>query len=182
MANIIPLVATARLVLRGVDSQDAADIARLMTPAVARWLASWPAPMTLEMAEARIARARAFAAERKALPLAIVRKADDRFLGWIDVVRTDDGKAGFGYWLGEEFHCQGYMREAAPAMLKLAMEVLDVTAAIAGCQPENASSIAVLEGCGMRCLGERMHYAPARHRDEPCLFYEITRDQLALSS
>ncbi len=176
MSIFEPLV-TDRLILRFIDSADAADVARMMTPAVARWLASWPAPMTVDMAEARIASARGWAAERKALSLAIVRAADRRFMGWIDAVRTDDGKAGLGYWLGAEFHGHGYMREAARATLDAAFDFLGVDTAIAGCQLDNAASIAVLESCGMRAAGERMHFASSRGRDEPCMFYEITRGQ-----
>lgn len=178
MNEIFPQLVTDRLILRCIDSADAPAVADMMTPAVARWLANWVTPMTVEMAAERIARARALAAEKKVMPLAVVRKADQRFMGWAGVSQYGEGKAGLGYWLGEPFHGQGYMREAAPAVLRAGMDFMRTDTIIAGCQPENAASIALLKRCGMRFIGERMHPAPARGRDELCWFFEITRDQL----
>lgn len=150
-----------------------------MTPEVARWLASWPAPMTIEMAATRIGKALAWAVEGKAMPFAIVRASDDRFMGWIEALLTPDRKAGLGYWMGQEFQGQGYMREAAHAVLMPAVKYLRVSAIYAGCQPDNAASIAVLEGCGLRFTGEGMYFAAARGREEPTRFYEASSDHLA---
>lgn len=179
MNGVFPPLATPRLILRCPESTDAEAISRLMTPGVADRLATWPAPMTPDLASTRIARALAWASERKAMPLAVIRIADGCFIGWIEITLTPDGKAGLGYWLGEEFHGHGYMREAAPEVFKVAVSYLGADGAIAGCQPENAASIAVLEGCGMRFIGERMYFASARNREELTRFYEITADQLA---
>lgn len=178
MTGIFSPLATSRLILRVLESGDAAEVARLMTPSVARWLASWPAPMTLEMASARIGKVLAFFGEGKALPLAIVRASDSRFLGWIEIVLTPEGQAGLGYWLGQDFQGHGYMREAAPAAVAAGAEYLGVHEVIAGCQPHNAASIAVLEACGLRFTGERMYFAAARGREEPTRFYGATADQL----
>lgn len=179
MTGVFPPLVTPRLILRALESADAAAMARLMTPQVAAWLASWPSPLTEGAAAARIAKALAWAAERKAMPFAILRASDGCFMGVIDIVLTPEGKAGLGYWLGEEFHGHGYMREAAPAALKAAVKHLGANGAMAGCQPGNAASIAVLEGCGMRFTGEGMYFASARGREKLTRFYEISADQLA---
>ena len=50
-----PLLRTDRLRLRPPRPEDAPSLAALMTPGVSRWMGSWPAPLTPEMAEARIA-------------------------------------------------------------------------------------------------------------------------------
>ncbi len=64
---------TARLKLRYVERSDAADISRSMTPAVSRWLISWPDPFTLAMAAERIDSARSALASCDMLPLVIER-------------------------------------------------------------------------------------------------------------
>lgn len=179
MNDIFPPLVTPRLLLRPLESADAAAMSRLMTPEIAAWLASWPSPLTEAAAAARIAKARAWAAERKAMPFAILRASDGRFMGVIDITLTPDGSAGLGYWLGEEFHGHGYMREAALAALKAAMKYLGTERAMAGCQPGSAASIAVLEGCGMRFTREGMYFAVARGREELTRFYEVSADQLA---
>ena len=167
-------IETERLRLRWVEPTDAPAGSRLMTPEVARWLASWPAPLSMKMAEERIARARARVQEKAALHLAIVRKDDSVFMGWIGAAALDPGRATFAYWLGKEFHGAGYMREAAPAALAAAFGFLNVSAVEAGAQLANAASFAVMKACGMRPIGERLTFAPSRQVEEMCAYYEAT--------
>lgn len=170
-------VETDRLRLRCVRPDDAAHIASMMTPAVSQWVATWPVPFTTEMAADRIEAACKAAKKGKALPCAVERQSDGAMLGWIGVHRdaADSRRGALGYWLGEAHHGYGYMREAAPAVVAAAFERLDLDVIEAGAQPGNAASFAVLRGCGMVPTGERMVFAPARGRDELCLFYEVLR-------
>lgn len=168
---------TERLRLRCVCPDDATPISRMMTPDVSRWLASWPVPFTTDMAIERIASARRAFIEGRALPCAIERRADGVFLGWLGMTRNEAGarRAMLGYWMGEAHHGQGYMREAAPAAMKVAFDRLDLDAIEAAAQPANDASVAVLRGCGMVAAGERMIFASARSRNELCLLYEAVR-------
>ena len=149
----------------------------MMTPAVSQWVASWPTPFTREMAVERIAGARAAVDKEMALPCAIERRSDGVLLGWIGVTRDAvDGRLGaLGYWLGEEHHGRGYMREAVPALVDMAFRRLDLDKIEAAAQPENAASFAVLRRCGMEPVGERMIFAAARGQEERCLVYETAR-------
>lgn len=178
-ANADPFdpVKTARLKLRCVRPGDAARTSAMMTPAVSRWVASWPVPFTPEMAAERIAAARKAAEEGRALPFVVERRSDGALLGWVGVNRDamSNRRGVLGYWLGEEHHGYGYMREAVSAVVAAAFEKLNLDVIEAGAQPGNAASFAVLRGCGMTPAGERMVFAPARDRDELCLFYEAAR-------
>ncbi len=149
-------------------------MSRLMTPGVARWVASWAYPFTAEMAEERIRINRARAVEGKGMPCAVVRKEDGQFMGYIGLFATEPGRAAFGYWLGEDFHGQGYMREAAPAVLRAGFELLGVKVIEAGAQLANVASFAVMKACGMRAVGERMTFAASRQMEELCAYYEAT--------
>jgi ribosomal-protein-alanine N-acetyltransferase len=168
---------TERLRLRCVQSEDAAQVSRLMTPAISRWVASWPVPFTPEMAAERIAAAREAAEMGRLLPFAIERRFDGVLLGWISVTRDakDDRRGELGYWLGEEHHGRGYMREAAAVVVAAAFDRLGLEVIEAGAQPGNVDAFAVLRGCGMASTGGRTVFAPARGHDELYLFYETAR-------
>ena len=176
MPDPFPAVETARLALRCVQVADAQATAALMTPEVGRWVARWPTPFTTAMAAERIEQSRTAAAAGNALPFAIVERASAALIGWITVHRdaADTRRGSFGYWLGEAYHGQGYMREAAPAALRAGFDRLDLDVIEAGAQPGNDASIAVMRACGMTPIGTRMVPAPARGRDELCHMFEIT--------
>jgi [ribosomal protein S5]-alanine N-acetyltransferase len=168
------IIRTARLVLRVPEMRDAPQIAAMVTPAVSASLGAWPTPFTLDMAEERVAQARARAMAGKALPWVMERQADAMVLGWIDVVRHPAllARATIGYWLGEAHHGQGYMREAAGPAIADALARLRLDAIEATTHRDNLRSQAVLLGAGMRLVGPVTHYATARERDEPCLLFE----------
>ena len=170
-------IETPRLRLRCPRQEDATSISEMMTPAVSRWLASWPVPFTAAMAAERITAARQAVSAGTALLFLIERREDGLPVGWIGVVRDRpaDRSATLGYWLGEAYQRHGYMREAAPAAVAAAFSLLGLEAVEAAAQPENAASFAVLRSCGMVPAGECMVFASARQREELCLRYEIKR-------
>lgn len=176
-AEPFPPVGTARLLLRCVRPGDAAALSAMMTPAVSRWVAYWPVPFTVAMAERRIADARRAAAEGRALPLAVERRADGAVLGWVAVNRdaADPRRGTLGYWLGEAHQGRGTMREAAAAAVAAGFTLLGLDVIEAAAHPGNAASFAVMRGCGMAPAGERVLFAPARQRDELCLIHEVRR-------
>jgi ribosomal-protein-alanine N-acetyltransferase len=170
---------TARLKLRCICRRDALPTSQLMTEPVSRWVANWPCPFSEEMAAKRIAMMRRLAIGGDALPLAITRKPQDELIGWIGLVRNEDARthASLGYWLGEVYQGQGYMGEALATVIGEGFLRLDLQTIEAAAQPENAASIALMRACGMLEKGMRSVFAPARNRDEPCIFFEIERPQ-----
>ncbi len=58
------------------------------------------------------------------------------------------------------------MQEAAPAYLAALRERLSLGSVEAACQPENRGSARVLAACGLRRVSARLHFTPARNRDE----------------
>jgi len=166
-------IETARLVLRPVEPADAAATAALLTPAVSRWLASWPQPCSTDLVADRIAEHRRAAAAGDALTLALVRKADGALLGWLGVYREPSAPtvASLGYFVGEAHQRQGYVAEAAAALLPVALAKLRLERIEAAAQLDNAGSIAVLRGLGLAYVGERAVFASARGREELCAVY-----------
>ncbi len=96
-----------------------------------------------------------------ALPLFIIRRSDETVLGAItlDHIRRGPAQAGTtGYWIGETFARQGYMREAIAAVVHYAFTALDLSRIEAGCLPENTPSRALLESCGYKYEGVAQSY------------------------
>ena len=153
-----------------------------MTLEVSRWVAYWPVPFTEEMAKARIKASRALAYAGDALPFGVVEKSSSAFIGWamLDRDRRDCRRGLFGYWLGEKYHGNGYMRELAGVVIDAGFKLLDLEVIEAGAQPGNTASFAIMRGCGMNPSRTGMVYAPARQRDEFCQFYEVQRRGLDL--
>ena len=176
-----PAVETARLRLRTVDERDAPAAARLMTPAVSQWLASWPSPLDESGAAARLRRMREATLQGQALCFAIEGREDNVLMGMVLVVRAkyDARRGDLGYWLGERFHRHGYMAEAATAAVAEAFTRLELDAIEAGAQPGNEASFATMRRLGMRLIDERPVWAESRGREERCAYYEITRTEHA---
>lgn len=95
-----------------------------------------------------------------ALPLFLVRR-DGVLLGAItlDNIRRGPAQSGtIGYWIGQPFARQGFMREAIGALVHHAFTAMDLSRVEAACLPENAASRGVLEGSGFKYEGVAQSY------------------------
>lgn len=96
-----------------------------------------------------------------ALPLFLIRRADDVLLGAItlDNIRRGPAQAGtLGYWVGQPHVRQGYMREAIEAVVHYAFTTLDLSRIEAACLPENLASRGALERSGFKYEGVAQSY------------------------
>ena len=141
-------LATPRLLLRPVMAADAGPTAALVTPDVSANLLTWPSPMSVAQAEARIAESTALSAQREEIDFAILLKQSGALAGWIGLKVHDGGPPRLGYWLGTGFRGAGLMKEAAACAVPAGAEFLKATAVDALVFPENAPSIAVLRSVG----------------------------------
>jgi ribosomal-protein-alanine N-acetyltransferase len=96
-----------------------------------------------------------------ALPLFLFRRSDDRLIGAItlDNIRRGPSQAGtLGYWIGQPYARQGYMREAIGAVVHHAFSKMDLSRIEAACLPENTASRGVLEKSGFKYEGVAQSY------------------------
>ncbi len=96
-----------------------------------------------------------------ALPLFLVRRTDGGVVGAItlDNIRRGPAQAGtVGYWIGEPYARQGYMREALTAVVHHAFTVMDLSRIESACLPENTASRGLLEKCGYKYEGVAQSY------------------------
>ena len=96
-----------------------------------------------------------------AMPLFMFRRTDDALVGAItlDHIKRGPAQSGItGYWIGQPFARQGFMREAIQAVVHHAFTVMDLSRIEAGCLPENQASRRLLEQCGYKYAGVAQSY------------------------
>lgn len=96
-----------------------------------------------------------------AMPLFMVRREDEALVGAItlDHIKRGPSQSGItGYWIGQPFARQGFMREAIQAVVHHAFTAMDLSRIEAGCLPENAPSRRLLEQCGYKYEGVAQSY------------------------
>lgn len=97
----------------------------------------------------------------EALPLLIVRVADDAILGGItlsNIRRHPAEMATLGYWIGKAHARQGYMTEAIEAVVAHAFGAMDLGRVEAACLPDNVPSRRLLERCAFDFEGVARSY------------------------
>lgn len=158
-------IETERLTLRPPMHSDFRQWAALrleskdfLTP----WEPTWaPDHLTRKSFTNRVYWAQRSISNGTALPLFLVRRGEDTVLGAITVdhIRRGPAQAGMmGYWIGEPYARQGYMREAINAVVHYAFTTLDLSRIEAGCLKENTPSRALLESCGYKYEGVAQSY------------------------
>jgi ribosomal-protein-alanine N-acetyltransferase len=113
-----------------------------------------------------------------ALPLFLVRREDQVLLGAItlDNIRRGPALAGtLGYWTGEAFGRQGYMREAIETVVHYAFTHLELSRIEAACLPENKPSRGLLEGSGFKYEGVAQSYLQISGRWRTHVLYAALR-------
>ncbi|WP_293577229.1 GNAT family protein [Phaeobacter sp.] len=126
----------------------------------------------------RVYWARRSVSSGSALPLFLIRRADQAILGAItlDNIRRGPAQAGtLGYWTGEPFARNGYMREAIGAVVHHAFTKLDLSRIEAACLPENAASRGLLESAGFKYEGVAQSYLQINGRWRTHVLYASLR-------
>ncbi len=113
-----------------------------------------------------------------AVPLFLLRRTDQELVGAItlDNIRRGPAQAGtLGYWTGEAFARQGYMREAIAALVHHAFTQLDLSRIEAACLPENTASRGLLESSGFKYEGVAQSYLQINGRWRTHVLYASLR-------
>ncbi|OWJ74934.1 GNAT family N-acetyltransferase [Haematobacter missouriensis] len=121
--------------------------------------------------------ARAYA-NGTALPLFLIRRDDGVLVGAItlDNIRRGPAQCGvLGYWVGQPFARQGYMREAIDGVVTHAFTDLNLSRIEAACLPENAASRGVLEKAGFKYEGVAQSYLQINGRWRNHVLYSNLR-------
>lgn len=175
-------IETERLTLRLPVHGDWQDWAGLRAES-AEFLTPWEPVWSADHLSRRAFTNRVYWAQRAwgqgtALAVMMFRREDGRIVGAItlDHIRRGPAQAGtLGYWIGQPFARQGYMREAILAMGHYAFHDLDLSRIDAACLPENIASRGVLEKCGFKYEGVAQSYLQINGRWRNHVLYASLR-------
>ena len=176
MSSLVqPVLETPRLLLRPFTLTDAPEVQRLAgAPEIAEMTLNVPHPYADGMAEAWIGGHAARFAAGEAVTFAIAARDEGRLLGCIGLVMAPrHHRAELGYWLGVPFWNQGYMTEAAGAVVSYAFGTLSLHKITASHLARNPASGRVMEKIGMTREGVLRQHAVKNGRLEDLVVYGL---------
>lgn len=175
-------IETERMTLRPpilADYRDWAELRAQSQEFLQPWEPAWqPDHLTRRSFSNRVYWAQKAVHKGTEVPLFLVRREDGAVLGGITLsnIRRGPAHAGTtGYWIGERYARNGYMREAVIAVVHYAFERLDLSRIEAGCLPENTPSRNLLESCGYKYEGVAQSYLQINGRWQNHVLYANLR-------
>ncbi|HMG81075.1 MAG TPA: GNAT family N-acetyltransferase [Xanthobacteraceae bacterium] len=168
--DIVPVLATARLVLRAPRRSDVKAIAALANDRrIAANTARIPHPYGIEDAEQFIA-----SVNKREGEACFVITFDGAPIGVCSVDLREDGPE-VGYWLGVPYWGRGFATEAVRALIDHAFGDLEHEALISGARVSNPASRRVLEKCGFQWTGVRLSRIRAINSAAPIDRFRLDR-------
>lgn len=147
---------------------------------LSRWEPSWaPDHLSRKAFTNRVYWAQRSIANGSAVPLFLIQRSDQMLLGAItlDNIRRGPAQAGtLGYWTGEPFIRQGFMREAITAVVHHAFTRLELSRIEAACLPENKASRGLLERSSFKYEGVAQSYLQIDGRWRTHVLYASLRN------
>jgi RimJ/RimL family protein N-acetyltransferase len=178
VAELVPGLATPRLLLRPVEQVDLAPIAQLANDKrIAETTFSLPHPLAPE----QVAEWFDGLVCRNERAFAITLKETGNLIGVVSLtVPPGNSRGEIGYWLAYAHWGQGLMTEAVRRVARFAFGDLKMSRLKAGVFPSNVASTRVLLKSGFEEAGKAVRPAPARGGDRDVLLYEATRASFAV--
>src|SRR6202047_3196906 len=168
--EILPVLATARLVLRAPRRGDVKAIATLVNDRrIAANTARIPHPYAIEDAEQFIA-----SVNKREGETCFVITLDGAPIGICSVDLREDGPE-VGYWLGVAYWGHGFVTEAVRALIDHAFGDLEHETLISGARVNNPASRRVLEKCGFQWTGVQLSRIRAINSAAPIDRFRLDR-------
>ncbi|UPA24367.1 GNAT family N-acetyltransferase [Shinella oryzae] len=170
-----PILLSPRLVMRAPHEDDIDALAHLANNAnIANMVARMPHPYTVADAADFVRRTRDGAIGK--CVYAITKADNGAFLGCCGIEPHDDGRTvELGYWLGEPYWNQGYVTEAAHALIDMVFRTRDIEQIDARCRVMNIPSRRVIQKCGFQFQATGMVQSLAVGGMVPVEWYRLDR-------
>src|SRR5437764_5813136 len=168
----LPVIETARLVLRAPTLDDAKTLAALVNDRrIAEITTRIPHPNTLADTEGFLASVNRDDGET----VFLITARDATLLGACGIARRPGQPPELGYWLGVPYWGNGYATEAARAVIDHAFSDLGYDALVAGARVSNPASRRVLEKCGFQWTGVGLYRIRALKSSAPIDRFRLQR-------
>jgi RimJ/RimL family protein N-acetyltransferase len=168
----LPVIETARLVLRAPTLDDAKALATLVNDRrIAEMTTRIPYPNTLADTESFLATVNRGDGETAFL----ITARDDTLLGVCGIARRSGQPPEIGYWLGVSYWGHGFATEAARAVIDHAFADLGCDALVSGARVSNPASRRVLEKCGFQWTGVGLYRIRALNSSAPIDRFRLDR-------
>ncbi|HAF34868.1 GNAT family N-acetyltransferase [Sphingobacterium sp. UBA7038] len=174
-----PQLVTERLILNAIDTTDIPQIVDYLQDKVySDFTSNIPYPYRKEDAEYWLKLAEEAFANRKGFTFAI-RNKDKKLIGAIGLQDEGSDKAELGYWIAIPYWNNGYVTEAAKAIIEFGFKELNFNKIFATYFPHNPASGKVMEKIGMKkeALLKQHLKKDGRYYDIP--LYAIFRTDLS---
>jgi RimJ/RimL family protein N-acetyltransferase len=171
-----PVLLSERLVLRAPHEEDIDALAHLANNAnIATMVSRMPHPYTANDAADFVRRTKL--GEIGKCVYAITKADNGAFLGCCGVEPKDDPRTvEIGFWLGEPSWNQGYMTEAAHALIDMVFRTRECVDQIdARCRVTNVASRRVVQKCGFQFQGSGLVASLALGSTVPVEWYRLDR-------
>lgn len=171
-----PVLLSQRLVLRAPHTDDIDALAHLANnAAIATMVSRMPHPYTAADAADFVRRTKEGAIGK--CVYAITRADNGAFLGCcgLEADEQNERTLEIGYWLGEPYWNQGYVTEAAHALVDMAFRARDIDQIDARVRVMNVASRRVIQKCGFQFQGSGMVPSLALGGMVPVEWYRLDR-------
>ena len=174
-----PTLDTTRLILRPMYLDDAARVQYLAgAREIAEMTGHMPHPYLDGMAEEWIGGQAAEWQRGEAVTFAIAQRDTQTLIGAVSlIIYPEHHFAELGYWIGIPYWNQGYMTEAARAVLQFGFEALHINRVYATHFARNPASGRVMQKIGMTYEGTLRQHFLRWDRYEDLVYYGILQDE-----
>ena len=172
----IPTIETARLLLRKLTFDDAADVFAYASDLDVARMTTWQPHTSLDDSRAFLTAAQRGYRDGDGGPWGIVLKEYGRVIGTVGLsVVSWHARAELSYAIGKQWWGRGYTTEAAQAALRFGFESLQLNRIEARCVPTNVASERVMQKLGMHFEGLLREHMYAKGRFDDFKLYSLLR-------
>lgn len=175
----LPVLETARLLLRAIEEDDAAAIFEYAGDAEVAKYTCWDAHKSIEDAKTLVRFIKKRYAENKPSNWAVILKAGSRLIGTCGFVSgfPANKRAEIGFAIRKDCWSKGYMTEAVNKTIEFGFNEINLNRIEACCDADNKASARVLEKCGMKFEGLLRQYVYKRGRFRDVKSYAILAEE-----
>ncbi|MDR1366993.1 MAG: GNAT family N-acetyltransferase [Puniceicoccales bacterium] len=175
--TLAPILGTERLVLRGMNSQDLDDLAKIFSDYETIYmLAFMPWPFDRDRVKTYMMNLSYSIENGRSLYWAITLPGEDRLIGTMGLTLDHvQNRAEMHYWMDNEHRGKGYMTEVAKRVIHYVFIDLELNRLDINHLNENIGSQRVIEKCGFTFECQKDEFCKKENEYKPMKFYRILR-------